>query len=305
MYSWRSRTAALLTTVAFGSPSHAEIALQDAAGAWARLAQPAGRIVSLAPHATELLFAAGAGDRVVAVVQYSDFPPAARLLPRVGSGLNPDIEQIVASRPDLIVGWQSGNSGPAVARLRDLGLPVYLTEPRRLDDIAREIERLGQLAGTMDIARSASNAFRVRLAELRQRYAGGTRQRVFYQLLDPTLLTVNDEHLISDVLHLCSAVNVFGAMSSLVQRVEIESVFALDPDTIIAGGPPVLWEGWRARWQRMPVLRAVQAGQLYRVDADLLHRQTPRVLDGAVQLCDVIDNARRSGAAMLRTGALW
>ncbi len=304
MCSWRRRAVALLTTAVLGTPSHAEIALQDAAGAWVRLAQPAGRIVSLAPHATELLFAAGAGERVVAVVQYSDFPSAARLLPRVGSGLNPDVEQIVALRPDLIVGWQSGNSGPAVARLRDLGLPVYLTEPRRLDDIAREIERLGQLAGTTDSAQSASSAFHARLAELRQRHAGEMNQRVFYQLLDPTLLTVNDDHLISDVLHLCSAVNVFGAMNSLVQRVEIESVFALDPDVIVAGGPPVLWEGWRARWQGMPALRAVQAGQLHRVDADLLHRQTPRVLDGAVQLCDAIDNARRSGATTLRTGRL-
>jgi len=254
------------------------------------------RIVSLAPHATELLFAAGAGDRVVGVVEYSDFPAAASVLPRVGSGLRPDIERIVSLRPDLIVGWQSGNSRTAVARLRRLGLPVYLTEPRHLEDIAREIDRLGRLAGTEKAAQRASVSFRAELAVIRKRYAQKRIQRVFYQLLDPTLLTVNDEHLISDALKMCSAENVFGAMDLLADRVEIEAVFGADPDIIVAGGPPALWEGWRQRWLGFPALRAVRAGQLYRVDADLLHRQTPRVLEGTAQLCAAIDKARRAVA---------
>ena len=270
----------------------AEIALQDAAGNQVKLSRPATRIVSLAPHATELLFAAGAGDRVVGVVQYSDYPPAAKKLPIVGSGLDPDIEKIVALQPELIAGWQTGNSGSAIDRLRHLGFPVYLTEPRRLEDIAREIDRLGQLTNTGTTAHQASNAFRAQLSGLHEKYDGKRRQRVFYQLLDATLLTINNGHLISDALHLCSGVNVFGQVSPLVQRVEIESVIAADPDLIIAGGPAEIWESWLARWQSLSALRAVRAGQLYRVDADVLHRQSPRVIEGATRLCEIIDRSR-------------
>jgi len=282
-----------LIVVIVSAPAWARISLVDAAGAQVALEMSAQRIVSLAPHTTELLYAAGAGDRLVGVVEYSDFPPAARSVPRVGSGLSPDIERIVALSPDLVVGWQSGNSTMAVARLRQLGIPVYLTEPRRLPDIAREIERLGELAGTIETANRASRDFRAKLALIRQRYADRSPQRVFYQLLDPTLLTINDAHLISDALHVCSAENVFGSVGSLVQRVDLESVFAADPDVIIGGGPVAIWESWRTRWQAFVALRAVNLGQLYRVDADLLHRQTPRVLAGMTQLCEAIDRARQ------------
>lgn len=293
MRSLRISTALLAFLLLAPSPPVAAVEATDDAGNAIVLPAPARRIVSLAPHVAELLFAAGAGDRVVATVEYSDYPPAARAIPRIGGAGGLDLERIVALQPDLIVGWASGNPRHAIERLRSFGFPVYLTEPRRLEDIARHLEHLGRLAGTGAAARAAAERFTSRHRALAARYAARTPVRVFYQVLDPLLITVNGEHLISEVLRLCGGVNVFAGLPVLAPAVGEEAVLQADPAAILAGGTAEGWRPWQARWRGRSELAAVKHGALYFIPADLLHRHSPRVIDGAQQVCEALDDARR------------
>jgi iron complex transport system substrate-binding protein len=276
-----------------GQAAVAALQVTDGVGRPVALSAPAQRIVSLAPHATELLFAIGAGARVVATVDYSDYPPAARALPRIGGASGIDLERVVALNPDLIVGWASGNPRATIERLTTLGFPVYLTEPHHLADVAQDLEKLGRLAGTSEIAQAEAARFTERSRALTERYAGRTKLRVFYQVLDPLLITVNGEHLISEILRLCGGENVFAALSVLAASVAEEEVIKANPDVIVAGGTEALWREWQTRWRRRTDIVAVKRSALYFIPADRLHRHSPRVLDGAEQLCTDLDDARR------------
>lgn len=271
----------------------AAIRLKDDTGHAITLAAPARRIVSLAPNVTELLFSAGAGERIVGTVEYSDYPAAARAIPRVGGSSGINFESVVALKPDLIVSWAGGNSKRTIARLRNLGFPVFETRSRRLDDIAHDLLQLGRLAGTESVARAASKRFIERYHALAARYAGRPPLRVFYQVLDRQLITVNGEHLISQVLRLCGGVNVFAALPTLAPVVNEEAVLELDPEAIVAGGTDKDWSLWRKHWRERTTMTAVKRGALYLIPADLIHRNTPRVLDGADRICRALQDARR------------
>lgn len=285
-------TALLITLVVL--PVRADIRILDDNGRWLVFTQPARRIVSLAPHLTELLFAAGAGDRVVGVSAYSDYPEAAQKLPQIGGGAGLDLEGIVALRPDLIVAWASGNPASQIERLESLGLPVFVAELRRLDDIPRMIDRLGQLASTQRQAEAASQRFRARLVELRTHNAGPPQLRVFYQILDESLMTVNGQHMISDVIQLCGGENIFSALPMLTPRLDPEAVLKANPQVIVASGEESAWQEWRRRWRRWPGLSAVAGDRLYYLSPDLIHRPSPRLLEGATQMCAQFSQARRT-----------
>jgi len=290
----RQRCAALLLAALAlaGSAAAAEIRLTDDAGRSVVLSHPARRIISLAPHMTELLFAAGAGARVVGAVEYSNYPPAARRIARIGDSAQLDLERIVALKPDLVVVWQNGNAQRQLEKLLHLGIPAFYNEPRRLADIARAIEQLGHLAGTEAVAQPAAQAFLARSAELRRRYAGRDPVTLFYQIWDQPLMTVNGEHLISDVISMCGGRNVFAGMSALTPEISTEAVLAADPEAI--GG--VSAEAGQAEnldaWRQWPRLRAVARGNLFVIDADIISRNTPRILDGAEQLCEQLAAVR-------------
>lgn len=286
----RRRWLALLLIVA--SDAFADVVVVDDVNSRVTLPAPAARVVGLAPHAVELLYDAGGAGRIVGAVDYSDYPPAARELPRVGGGVGLDLERIVALKPDLLVGWASGNPAAVVQRLRQLGLPLFLSEPRGFEDIASNIERLGTLLGTAPVARAAAAKFRADVAALSKRYADRPPLRVFYQVLDPILFTVNGAHLISQAGNICGGQNVFSDISKLAPVINEEAVVAADPEVIIGSGTADQWQHWRARWQRYP-LRAVRQQALYFIPADELHRQTPRVLKGTARLCDYFDQARQ------------
>lgn len=272
-------------------PAHGEIVVTDVSGTSIRLAAPARRIVSLTPHITELLFAAGAGDRLVGTAEYSDYPPAAKALPRVGG--NPlDLEAIVALKPDLVMGWQSGNAAAAVARLRALGLTVHLSEPGRIEDIASELERIGLLAGTEATANAAAKAFRERYAALAARYSRQPPVTVFYQIWKQPLMTVNGKQIISDAIRLCGGRNVFSQLPILAPTVTVEAVIAVNPEVIVASGMGDARPEWLDDWRRWTTMTAVARGNLYFVPPDLLQRHTPRILDGAEKLCMHLEAAR-------------
>ncbi|WP_290636799.1 cobalamin-binding protein [Aquisalimonas sp.] len=253
---------------------------------------PAERIVSLSPGATELLFAAGAGDAVVGAVSYSDYPPEAEEVPRVGSYKRLDMETLLAREPDLIVGWITGNPSEQLERLQELGVPLYLSEPRELDDIASTLERLGVLTGTAGHAADEATAFRDAIDGIRDEYADAEPVRVFYQVWDDPLMTVNDAHLISQAAALCGGDNVFGELGSLTPRIDTESVLDRDPEAIVAGGMGEADETWLEPWRGYDSLTATRRDNLFFVPPSSIQRPTPRVAEGSRILCEQLERAR-------------
>ncbi len=299
----RSRAGALLGLCALlaSLSAHAAAEASDDSGRVLRLAAPARRIVSLAPHATELLYDVGAGKALVGAVQYSDYPAAARKLPRVGRAGALDLERLLALRPDLVIAWRSGNVAAQVARIERLGIPVFFSEPRRLADIPRDLRALGRLSGHAAQGERAAAAFEARRAALERRYGGRAPLRGLYQIWPQPLMTVSGEHLISRIMALCGVKNVFAGLSALVPRIGVEAVLAADPQIILASPPPAQGERWKRAWRRWSDLAAVRAGNLFTLDPDLTHRPTPRILDGAARLCRDAQQARqRLGMAPLR-----
>lgn len=270
----------------------AAITVSDDSGREIRLARPAERIVSLAPHSTELLFAAGAGRRIVGVARHSDHPSAATEIPRIGDAHHFDIERILALQPDLVVAWESGNPGPQIRRLQRLGLTVYLSEPRRLQDIAAAIEALGELAGTSVQATQAAAAFRQRLAALRTEYARRPTLKIFYQVWSDPLITVGAGHVINEVMAVCGGRNVFAGINQLAPRIDPEAVLAAAPQVIIASGADRRRPHWLDQWRRWPQLPAVRHDRLYFIPPDIVQRHGPRLLDGAQRLCEILAQAR-------------
>lgn len=249
------------------------------------LPQPAQRIVALAPNLTELVFAAGAGERLVGVSAYSDYPAAARKLPQVGSYGKADRERLLQLHPDLVVAWRGGNAAGDLAFLEKLGIPLYITDAHHLDDIPRNIEAIGRLAGSAPQAQLAAATFRNELQEIEKRYAHARPVGVFYQIWHRPLMTVNSQHLLGKVMRLCGGINPYAALSALTPVVSVESLLAANPAVIVVNGDTDYW-------QRYPQLEAVRNQRLYTIDPDLLLRATPRLLEGARQLCAVLEQAR-------------
>lgn len=287
------RSVVAFAVLLFACMARAEIVVTDDLGERVALAAPARRIVSLAPHVTELLFAAGAGPQVVGAVEYSDYPPEANAVRRIGGYERLDFEAILAVRPDLVVGWESGNGRDSLQRLRRLGLPVFASQPGALPQVAATIEKLGALAGTAEVAARVATQYRERLAALHARYARRAPVSVFYEIWDRPLQTVNDAHLISDVMRLCGGRNVFGHLHALAPVVNAEDVVRADPEAIVASGSDHARPEWLDEWERWPRLTAVARGNFYVVPPELIQRATPRVLDGAERLCAALEDARR------------
>ncbi|MDR2678838.1 MAG: cobalamin-binding protein [Zoogloeaceae bacterium] len=269
------------------------LTLTDDTGETLHLAAPARRVISLAPHITELLYAAGAGARVVGVVEFSDYPPEARALPRVGTYARLDMEAILKLKPDLLLGWQGGNTPGEIARLRALGFPVFVTQPAQIRDIARELERYGALTGTEAAARAAATRFRARLEALEKTYSRRPPVRVFYEIWNTPLMTVGKPQIITSAIRVCGGVNVFGELEALAPTVSLEAVLAANPEAIIATGMADARPEWLDDWKRWPRLAAAQQNNLFHIHPDLIQRHTPRLLEGTEILCRQLEKARQ------------
>lgn len=293
MRDWHRLVALFLFVVIL--PAQAELVVEDDLGRPVRLAQPAQRIVSLAPHLTELLYSVGAGERLIGTVTYSDYPAAATKIPRVGGYNALDLERILALQPDLVVGWASGNKQADLDKLRRFGLPLFLSEPRLLEDIPETLRRLAVLTDSRGRADEAIATFEETLARLR-RYSGREPVRVFYQIWDRPLMSVNDEHLIGDVIRLCGGRNIFADASALTPQVSTEAVIERAPQVIIVGGLQPVHRQWLQQWQRWPRIPAVRDERLYTINPDHLQRHTLRILQGAETLCRHLQAARDTQA---------
>jgi iron complex transport system substrate-binding protein len=283
---------AMLLAAAAGA-AQAAVTVVDDSGRRVTLARPAQRVISMAPHVTELLFAAGGGARIVGAINYSDFPPAAKQIPLIGSNSQIDIERVVALRPDLLIVWNSGNTARQLEQIERLGIPVFRSEPRRLDQVADSLLRFGQLLGTEAVAQGAAAGFRARIASLGARYRKRAPVRVFYQVWDRPLYTLNGSQIASDAIALCGGQNIFAGLATIAPEVSVEAVVQQDPEAIVGGakyGPDdpglTIWKAW-------PGMTAVRRGNVFALNGELLTRPGPRVADGAAQLCAVLDQARQ------------
>lgn len=249
------------------------------------------RWVSLAPHLTELAYEAGAGDLLVGASAYSDFPDAARLLPRIGDAQRVDKERLLALRPDLVLAWGSGTSPELLEWLRRRGIRVEALEVRRLEEIPVALEQLGRWAGTGAAASAAARRFRARLAEVEPELGPASPPRVFIELDHRPLFTVTGAHLISELVERCGGINVFADLPGLAPAVSVEAVMAAAPEVILHTGPdpdPL------AAWRRWPQIPAVSRGAVYAVPGDLVARPSVRVLEGLEAICRTLNPMPRS-----------
>jgi iron complex transport system substrate-binding protein len=252
------------------------------------------RLVSLAPHITELVFAAGAGGQLVGVAEYSDYPAEARLIPRIGGHGGLDYERILLLKPDRVLVWPSGNGQQALTRLQQLGLRVQAVEPRRLEDIADALESIGQLGPQAQQAKQRAEGLRLRLQQLRQRYAGRRPVRLFYQIWDRPLMTLSGGHILNQALELCGGQNPFAGVAALTPQVSPEAVLLSQPELILLPTDHETAQRWQAGWQQLA--SPSRAWRFAQLNPDLLQRASPRMLDGLEQLCAAIDQTRQGAA---------
>ncbi len=250
------------------------------------LTLPARRIISLAPGATAMLFAAGAGAQVVGTSAYSNEPAAARLVAQVGDAQSFDVERILALHPDVVVVWSGGTSPTQIARLEGVGLHIYRHRLTALDDIPGSLIRLGQLAGTEAHARTAASELAARIAALREQYRGAAQESVLIQVWDRPIYTVGRAEIMTDVIHACGYRSVYEDLAEPGPAVTLESVLARDPKIILALPPDArAGRDWVAGWSAYPSLQAVRSGRVISWTDQRISRLGPSIVDAAEELC--------------------
>lgn len=250
----------------------------------------AQRVISLAPHATEIAYAAGLGDQLVAVSEYSDYPPAALKLDRVANHQSINIEKILTLQPDLIIAWPAGNPPRELAKLRQLGLTIYDSQTKTLAEIANNIEALSQYSANPQLGQQAAQQFRQRLQALREQYATNRPVRYFYQLSEKPIITLAQGHWPSEVFSVCGGENIFADSSVPYPQVSIEQVLVKQPEVIFTSPHALsdghMWQAWRNQ------LSAVKNQQVWPLTTDWLNRPTPRSLDAVQQVCEYLKIAQ-------------
>lgn len=284
-------TALLALTSACVTAHAAAITVRDDDGNVITLQKPAQRIVSMSPHVTELLFAAGGGDRIVGAVTYSDYPEAAKKIPRIGTNRQIDMERVIAMKPDLIVAWMHGSSERQIDTLRQLGIPIFHSEPLKLDGIADNVQRLGQLLGTENVAQPAASQIRAQFAALTKQYASRPPVRMFYQVWDKPLYTLSSGSIVTDAMRVCGGLNIFANLKVTAPVVSIEGVLQADPEAIF--GTAEKDYGGVTLWKPYTTLKAVRNGNLFTLDGELLNRAGPRMVDGTRAMCEMLEQARQ------------
>ena len=286
-----SLLCSLLCSLTIAAAARADISVRDDDGKLVTLKKPAQRIIAMAPHVTELLFAAGGGERIVGAVSYSDYPPAAKLIARVGDNRQVDLERIIALQPDLIVVWLHGSSERQVELLRQLKVPIFHSEPKKLEGIADSLVRLGQLMGTETVANAAAADIRSQFAAMAQTYGKRSPVRLFYQVWDKPLYTLSNASIVSDAMRLCGGVNVFGELPVTAPVVGVEAVLQADPEAIF--GTAEKDYGGINLWRQYPRMQAVKRDNLFTLNGELLNRAGPRMVPGTLALCEKLEQARQ------------
>jgi iron complex transport system substrate-binding protein len=305
--------AALIILAA--APLAAATTVTDDTGQRVTLPHQPERIVSLAPGATEMLFAAGVGDRLVATVDFSDEPAAAKRVPRIGDVTAIDMERLVALRPDVVVVWPGGGNPAQIEKIARLGIPIYRQQVNRLADLPASLRRLGALNSNGSVAEQAASALTAELARIAREYGGGAGAAaakaagakaaevpaagapptVLLEVWNRPIYTVGGTQLMSDALTLCGVRNVFGDLRELGPIIDTEAVIARNPDIIVAAAPPGEGASWLAEWRRFGSLKAVKTGRLVAFEDPRLVRLGPSVVAAAEALCRALRAPSRVG----------
>ena len=270
--------------------SHAAISVVDDNGVTIHLSSPAQRIISLAPHATELLFAAGAGKSVIAVTAWSDYPAQVKNIPSVGSATELDVERIIKLHHDLVVAWKNGNKPRQIAYLRKFGIHVFESEPKTLDDIANSINKLATLAGTEKIGQQQALSFQQKIFTLKNKYQHASEVKYFYQIWQNPLMTLNGDHLISQALKICGGKNIFSELIPTAPTVNSENVIQRNPEVIFMSSEE---KNTASLWQRFPNMTAVSRNNLFTFNGSIMNRAGPRMAEATEQLCEKLELARQ------------
>lgn len=268
------------------------IVLVDDEGVEHTFEKPLTRIVSLMPHATELLYEVGAGDLIVGAVEYSNYPEEAKAIPRVGGYGALNMEAIIALQPDLLISWPSKNSNREISRLKDLGMPIFVSDPMSFSDISNSLITYGKITGKNQEAKRAQLAFDKKFKALRDQYSQQEKVTVFYQVWDSPLITQNGDTFINQGIEVCGGINIFADLPMANPQVSVESILVLDPQVIVASGMGESRPEWLNDWLKYPMLQAVKNNHLYHVSPDLFQRPTSRFLLGTEQLCKAIQKVR-------------
>ena len=268
------------------------IRVLDYAGREVSLSSPAKRIIALSPHIVENLYSAGLGENIVGVVEYSNYPESAKSIPIVGTSSSINIERIIQLKPDLIVAWWTGNGPEIVNRLTALGFPVYVDEPERVQDILHSINEFALLGGNPIQANEITEKWNRDWSQLEKTYASQNKLRVFFQIWDEPLQTLNGKQIISDVIRRCGGENIFEHEKVIAPRVGLESILLKDPHVIISSGINNQRPPWLDNWKRWRTITAVKNNQVFFIPDDLIGRHTLRILDGAKLLCAQLQSAR-------------
>ena len=287
---WWRWSALLIAVCGIADALAAPVALKDDLGRTVTLAAPAKRIVTLAPFLTELAFAAGAGDRVVGVSAYSDYPPKARDLPVVSSAVGVALESLAVLKPDFVIAWRDSFRVEDIARIERFGAAVFVAHGRRLADVPKLLQVFGSASG-LDVSR-VSARFESDVGALRSKYSGRPRVDVFLEIWNKPLTTISGSHFMNDALDLCGARNVFKDHPGVAPQVSWEEVYVRDPRVVIGTGSAASEVEFRANWSERPTLSAVKADRLAWVDADMLQRPTTRTPQGIARLCEALDRLR-------------
>lgn len=298
MPSSRSPIVASLITlflvICYALPAHADLKVIDDGQRTVSLEKPARRIISLAPHVTEMIFAAGAGQFLVGISDYSDYPEAAKKITSIGNIFALDLERLLALKPDLVIIWGTGNAKQLAKKLRDNKVTVFESEPHSFEDIASSLERIGILSGTEVTGNAAAKQFRERLQRLSASYQLKDKEKpvtVFHQMVKSPLMTVNHEHFISKMITLCGGRNVFAELKDISATITTEALLVANPELIFSSGDDNL--RLRKDWGNFPTLQAVKKQNLYSIHGNWLHRAGPRILDATEQLCKNIEATRK------------
>ena len=255
-------------------------------------AKNAQKIIALSPHAVEMLYAIGAGDRIVATTESSDYPEAALKIPRIGNYTGVQIERIVELQPDLIVAWKGGNKLTDLNKLESLGLPVVYSDPKTIKNISEDIEKLGELTGLKLNAHKISSDLLIRHQMIINQYKDKTKVNVFYQLWDDPLRTVGPNSWVSTLINDCNGNNLFDDANAPYPLISMESVLTRNPQVIIVQHHRKEDDKQKQIWTSWPMIDAVKNDRLMNINPDILLRPTPRALDGLEELCEAISTAR-------------
>lgn len=288
--------ATLAVVCGFASGSDRAV-LRDDNNAILQLSLPVSRIVTLAPHLAELVFDVGAGERLIGTVEWSNNPPAAQAVPRIGDGFRVDAERVLALQPDVVLAWGGGTPASTIEQLRALNLQVAVLTPSDLASVPRHLRWLGRLTGNAETAEAKARKFEMALQTLRAEYSDRQPVDVFYQISGQPLFTVGAEHTISELIGLCGGRNIFSDLDRRAHAVSREAVIMRDPDVIVAGQYTGSGDELSA-WRRWDTLTATRAGNLFNIDAERVARPATGLADGGRELCETLDEAR----ANLRQG---